>query len=125
MKTLILVTAFLPVFIHSYAQNVGIGTLTPLARLHVIDSSVVFSAPGFPTFPVGNPPVNGFGRRMMWYADKGALRAGAVVGSQWSKDSIGTYSIALGYNPVASGSVSFSAGEATRATAEASTAMGG
>ena len=28
------------------AQNVGIGTATPLARLHVTDSSVLFSAAG-------------------------------------------------------------------------------
>lgn len=28
------------------AQNVGIGITTPMARLHVTDSSVVFSATG-------------------------------------------------------------------------------
>ena len=39
------------------AQNVGIGTTAPAARLHVADSSVVFSASGgIPPTP-GNPPL--------------------------------------------------------------------
>lgn len=54
--------------------QVGIGTTTPLARLHVTDSSVLFSVAGdIPTTP-GNPPICGPGRRMMWYPDKSAFR---------------------------------------------------
>ena len=37
------VLLFIPFF--SVSQNVGIGTTAPTARLHVADSSVVFSAP--------------------------------------------------------------------------------
>jgi hypothetical protein len=78
--------------------NVGIGTNNPLARLHVTDSSVVFSAAG-PVFgPVGSAPVNGEGRRMMWYPNKAAFRVGYVDGVQWDTDSIGIYSFATGYN---------------------------
>ena len=40
------------------AQNVGIGTATPLARLHVTDSSVLFSAAGgIPATPHA-PPIS-------------------------------------------------------------------
>jgi hypothetical protein len=33
----------------------------------------------------------------MWYADKAALRVGRVTANQWDKDSIGLYSVAMGY----------------------------
>jgi Chaperone of endosialidase/Head domain of trimeric autotransporter adhesin len=78
--------------------NVGIGVNNPLAKLHVADSSVVFSAAGFVTGPYGTAPVNGEGRRMMWYANKAAFRVGYVDGVQWDTDSIGIYSFAMGYN---------------------------
>lgn len=86
------------------AQNVGIGTLTPKAKLHVNDSSVLFTGgawflPGTP----GNTPVQGSGSRMMWYADKAALRAGAVSGNAWDKDNIGKYSFAAGIDVMAQG----------------------
>ncbi|HMD00896.1 MAG TPA: hypothetical protein VKH37_12120, partial [Ferruginibacter sp.] len=44
------------------AQNVGIGTSAPSARLHVSDSSVVFSAAGDIINVPGNPPLSGQGR---------------------------------------------------------------
>jgi Head domain of trimeric autotransporter adhesin len=120
------------------AQNVGIGTTTPLARLHVADSSVLLSATGdIPATP-GNTPVSGTGRKMMWYADKAAFRTGFVNGTQWDKDSIGNYSFASGYNPkarglnstamgtntTASGDYSFATGYSTSATGYFSTATG-
>ncbi len=91
--------------------NVGIGTATPVARLHVADSSVVFTAsdlnlPGTPN----DPPVSGTGRRMMWYPDKAAFRAGGVFLDEWDKDSIGDYSFASGYRTKASGNYSASLG---------------
>jgi hypothetical protein len=86
--------------------RVGINTTSPAAMLHVKDSSVVFSGtsslPGSPS----NPPISGGGKRMMWYADKAAFRAGVVAGTHWDKDSIGTYSFASGINNVARGSSS-------------------
>ena len=121
------------------AQNVGVGTNAPKARLHVSDSSVVFTG-GPDNLPVaaGNPPITGSGTRMMWYADKAAFRVGAVVGSNWDKDSIGDYSFAsgnntkaigilstsLGYGTTASGLYSTSIGIGTIASGEASTSMG-
>lgn len=104
--------------------NVGIGTGTPSARLHVTDSSVLFSAGGPPIATPGNPPIQGEGRRMMWYADKAAFRAGFVAGTDWDKDNIGDYSFAVGSNTTASGQNSTAMGRSTLASGYASTAMG-
>ncbi|MEP6747451.1 MAG: tail fiber domain-containing protein [Bacteroidota bacterium] len=107
------------------AQNVGIGTANPLARLHVADSSVLFAASAdIPANP-GNTPVNGPGRRMMWYADKGAFRAGYVNGVNWNKDSIGFFSFAVGYDTKASGTNSTAMGSGSLSSGTNSTAMGG
>jgi len=104
--------------------SMGIGTVSPQARLHVADSSVLFSAVGdVPVAPI-NPPVSGAGRRMMWYADKAAFRAGYVQGPQWDKDSIGKYSFATGYSSKATGVYSTSIGLGTTAAGINSTAMG-
>ena len=89
MKKLALLSFSIFTLNYLIAQNVGIGTFTPLARLHVTDSAVVFSANGVAPGIVGNPPISGEGRRMMWYADRAAFRAGYVVSSNWDKDSIG------------------------------------
>ncbi|MBL0144781.1 MAG: hypothetical protein IPP48_02510 [Chitinophagaceae bacterium] len=78
--------------------NIGINTTNPIARLHVADSCVVFSANGSPIYPASPSPITGPGRRMLWYADKAAFRAGYVDGVQWDTDSIGVYSFAVGYN---------------------------
>ncbi len=106
------------------AQNVGIGTSTPIARLHVADSNVLFSASAVIPISPGNPPVEGGGRRLMWYADKAAFRAGIAFGNQWDKDSIGTLSIALGNSTKAKGEYSFASGWASSALGITSTAMG-
>lgn len=85
------------------AQNVGIGTTNPKARLHVADSSVLFSGPvGIPANQ-GVAPASGPGIRMMWYPAKGAFRAGIVTGGNWDTDKIGLHSFAAGVDPIASG----------------------
>ncbi len=103
--------------------NVGIGTSTPTARLHVQDSSVVFTGQN-ETSIKGNPPISGTGGRMMWYADKSALRSGYVASTNWDKDSIGYGSIAAGYNTKAKGIVSTSFGSVTSAIGPFATSMG-
>lgn len=104
--------------------NTGIGTILPLAKLHVTDSSVLFSAPGMESTTPANPPLSGGGRRMMWYADKAAFRAGYVSSVNWDKDSIGSYSVALGFNNKAKGYASFAAGYNSLATGLNSIAIG-
>ncbi|HMI80065.1 MAG TPA: hypothetical protein VK484_14795, partial [Ferruginibacter sp.] len=96
--------------------NVGIGIATPLARLHVADSNVLFSANGNVPITPGNVPVNGAGRRMMWYPAKAAFRAGYVTGTNWDKDSIGLYSFAAGYDAKAKGYSSIALGGYTNAS---------
>lgn len=120
------------------AQNVGIGTLAPKARLHIADSSVVFTAGSTVPGTAGNPPVTGEGRRMMWYADKAAFRSGYVGADQWDKPNIGIYSFAAGYETLASGPYStafglnaqaagmrsFATGNQTNASGQNAVAMG-
>jgi hypothetical protein len=102
----------------------GIGTNSPKARLHVADSSVVFSATGFVPDNQGTPPVSGSGRRMMWYPDKAAFRVGFVSGVQWDKDYIGDFSFAAGHNSRASGASSNAMGYASEASGAYSNAWG-
>jgi hypothetical protein len=96
--------------LYGEAQNVGIGTITPAARLHVTDSAVLFSAAGSIPITKGNPPASGGGRRMMWYPDKAAFRSGYVENFNWDKDSIGNYSFAVGRNTKAKGESSMAIG---------------
>ena len=103
---------------------VGIGTATPAAKLHVADSSVVFSATGTVLAVPGNTPVIGAGRRMMWYADKAAFRAGYVSDDNWDKDSIGIYSVATGHNTISLGDYSFTANASNTPKKPGSSAMG-
>ncbi len=106
--------------------NVGIGISTPKARLHVADSAVVFSAVGDTSITNFNnkPPIEGSGRRMMWYPERGAFRAGGVASTNWNSDSIGAYSVAMGWDTKAKGSNAVSFGHFTTASGNSSTAMG-
>lgn len=110
---------------NSNAGNVGIGTNNPQAKFHVADSNVVFTGP--PTIPFStsfSPPVQGAGSRMMWYPQKAAFRSGAVNGTQWDKNNIGSYSFAVGNNTIAGGEGAFAAGGLSSASGYYSTAFG-
>ena len=105
-------------------QYVGIGTTTPSARLHVADSSVLFSAVRDIPATAGNPPVSGEGRRMMWYPDKAAFRTGYATGTEWDTYNVGNYSFAEGNGTTASGLYSLAAGYSAKASGVASSAIG-
>ncbi|MEO5890960.1 MAG: hypothetical protein ABIQ31_11940 [Ferruginibacter sp.] len=124
MKKKSLLPFFIVATLFATGQNVGIGTTTPLARLHVKDSSVLFSATGDIPVSPGQPSMQGQGRRMMWYADKAAFRAGYVDGSHWDNDSIGNYSFASGFNITAKGKNSTAMGFNTSALGDFSIALG-
>ncbi|MBL0152105.1 MAG: hypothetical protein IPP93_00910 [Chitinophagaceae bacterium] len=124
MKRAYLLVSVLFTAITGFSQNVGIGTESPKARLHVSDSSVVFSANGLALAAPGNTPVTGTGRRMMWFADKAAFRAGYASGTEWDLTSLGKYSFASGYGVTASGDFSSSTGLNNIASGMASTAIG-
>jgi len=102
--------------------KVGINTSSPQAMLHVKDSSVLFT--GDTSINPGNPPVSGAGNRMMWYPQKAAFRVGGVDGTQWNKDNIGFYSVAMGRNNIASGDRSTALGSFSTASGDRSTALG-
>ena len=100
--------------------NVGIGTTEPNAKLHVADGSVLFSG------NIGGTPVSGAGRRLMWIpANGGAFRVGYVSGTQWDDANIGSYSVAMGVDPLASGYSSIALGYNSSATGYESAALGG
>ncbi|MES2429360.1 MAG: tail fiber domain-containing protein [Bacteroidota bacterium] len=124
MKIILILILFTGTILQAFSQNVGIGTTTPLARLHVKDSGVLFSATGVALVNAADVPVSGAGRRMLWYADKGAFRAGYVSGLQWDTDSIGAYSVAMGFSTVATASRSTAFGYATAARGQYATALG-
>ncbi len=120
-----LMMAFILTIPFAHAQNVGIGTSNPIARLHVADSNVLFTGPNnVVNNTLANPPVQGPGTRMMWYPQKAAFRAGLAFGNQWDKDSMGIISVALGNSTKAMGESSFASGAATTAYGDRSTAMG-
>lgn len=110
--------------VYATAQNVGIGTTDPKARLHVADSAVLFSTSTTGTIaPYPNPPMEGPGHRMMWYPAKAAFRAGSAF-FEWDKDNIGNFSAAFGVQNTASGMYSFSSGYLNRSTNTGSFSMG-
>ncbi|MGE0362741.1 MAG: tail fiber domain-containing protein [Vicinamibacterales bacterium] len=69
-------------------------------------------------------PTSGAGTRMMWYAGRGALRAGAVGGGQWDDANIGHFSAAFGQNTIASGRSSVALGGGSTAAGTYSAAFG-
>lgn len=103
---------------------VGIGTSDPKTRLHVIDSSVLFSAEGDAILPGTVPPITGPGRRLMWYVGKAAFRVGYVPGNAWDNNNIGVYSIGLGYNTQARGFASLAMGSNAQANGDNSASIG-
>lgn len=107
------------------AQNVGIGTTTPKARLHITDSAVLFTGPAIvPAITSYPPPASGAGSRMMWYPQKAAFRAGNVDLDAWDKDNIGAYSFATGFNTKALGIFSSSMGAGSIASGNSASSMG-
>ncbi len=109
----------------SNAQNVGIGTTSPLARLHVADSNVIFSAPTVTTSPSSfTLPTITSGTRMMWMPQKSAFRVGTTTGSEWLPGNIGTWSFGAGLNALASGDHSTAIGTTQYAGGAYSVALG-
>lgn len=121
----VLITTLMMLVANTLAAQYSVGyTSLRLSSLHVADSSVLYSSPGnIPSTP-GSLRFWGTGRRMLWYADKAAFRAGFINGSQWDADSIGSYSFATGINTQANGMYSFAAGAVTNARGDNAVAIG-
>lgn len=92
---------------------VGIGTETPEFRL-TLDNDGGLIAKG--AYGEGTQlSTAGAGVRLIWYPRKGAFRAGRVTSTQWNNGNIGDYSVAMGYNALASSDVAVSLGYETSA----------
>ena len=101
-----------------HAQNVGIGALIPLSKLHIDNGGLLV------TGPQGATPVSGAGTRLMWVPEKAAFRAGIINGTQWDNTNIGLQSFAFGNNTIASGQFSSAFGSSSTALNTVSTAFG-
>ena len=101
--------------------NVGIGTISPGARLEVEGGGVLFDG------TAGATPASGAGTRLMWIPSKAAFRAGTVNGDQWDDSNIGLNSTVGGGNSnTASGSdATVSGGNSNKAIGPNSTVGGG
>lgn len=112
MRQLIFLSTVLFFSWEAFAQNVGIGTSTPQARLHVADSNVLFNGDpsGQVTIDPSPLPASGPGIRMMWIPRKAAFRVGAATSNEWDKHNIGHYSFASGWGSIASGFASTALG---------------
>jgi hypothetical protein len=102
--------------------EVGIGTTSPAAQLHVDGS-----------FEVGNPGTgynvdiygSGTGGRLHWNGVKGAFRAGSDDGmGYWDDANTGEYSMALGFSVKASGDKSVALGGRTSAVGDYAVCIG-
>ncbi len=85
---------------NSNAGNVGIGTSFPTALFQVesVNGIVVFKG----SLDVGADLIEaGQGSKFVWNPKRGALRAGYVDNVNWNHDYIGKFSVAMGYNTVA------------------------
>jgi hypothetical protein len=103
-------------------DKVGIGTTTPNFKLS-LDNDGGILARG--THGSGDTLfASGSGTRLIWYPRKAAFRAGSVNGSQWNNDSIGDYSVAMGYSTKAKNTGSTALGYYTNASGDHSTALG-
>ncbi len=92
----------------NYNGNLGVNKEVPTARFQVTEGNVLFD--GKTTSSFDNLP-SGAGNRFLWAAEKSALRAGEVTGSQWNNSNIGTHSAAFGLDNTASGSYTLVGGK--------------
>jgi len=68
--------------------------------------------------------LSGAGTRLFFNPRKGAFRVGTIDGTQWNLVNLGNFSVALGYNTIASGVGSTAIGNESIATANSAVALG-
>jgi len=111
--------------------NVGIGTNSPDALLHLAGPSPGLHVEENMTVLFGADTM-GEGVKVFWLPSKGAFRTGGVGNilgglsdeTNWDNDSIGLFSFATGFGTKAKGRASTAMGNSTQANGIESTAMG-
>ncbi len=107
--------------INQYGGNVGIGTNTPLEKVHIENGNFLHAG----TFGAGDAlTVSGSGAKMFFYPKKAAFRAGYANTTGWDDAYIGNYSIVLGNNSMADDDNAIAIGENSFASAPNSVAIG-
>jgi hypothetical protein len=95
-----------PVFVFK-DDKIGVGINAPSANLHVSGNEGVLMK-GTYIAPEDRTADHilletGEGTKLLWFPPKAAFRVGTVLGNYWDNDNLGDYSVAMGYNPLASG----------------------
>jgi len=97
-------------------------TITADAGAVLIDGTDGLVSTG--AFNTGAVAPSGTGVRMVWNPRKAAFRAGNVTNTNWDDANIGTSSVALGNNPLATGLASVAIGNVVTASGLGSSAFG-
>ncbi len=106
----------------SNAGRVGIGTSSPIARLHLANDGMIY-AEG--TRGRGDTIPDGPKVAFIWNPKILALRAGMAPSDEWDWDSVGPYSVAFGLGNVASGHSSAVVGGGFNSARAMGSAIGG
>ncbi|MCC6758956.1 MAG: hypothetical protein IT395_04970, partial [Candidatus Omnitrophica bacterium] len=108
-------------------SNVGVGTITPVYLLTLLDDSGIIAKGTFGSGATIPDSLSASGNsRLIWYPRKAAFRAGYSSGNSWDDANIGDYSAAMGANTVASGAYSVAAGgDSNTASGQYSNVIGG
>ncbi|MCY3003496.1 MAG: tail fiber domain-containing protein [Planctomycetota bacterium] len=111
-------------FIDYNGHEIGMGTTTPTASLHMVSpQGVLAEGPYAPNSTTLFPTVTA-GPRMHFITHKAAFRAGYGTGGTWEGNQVGNFSAAFGTGTIASGDSSTAFGNGSVASGYSSTAMG-
>lgn len=75
---------------------------TMTGALLLSGSTLTVNGPLFATGTMGDILYTGAGTRFMWVPSSGAIRAGYALSTEWNPGQVGAYSVAFGYNNIAS-----------------------
>lgn len=89
-------------------KMVGIGTVSPIAKLTLANDGGILAAGELGTSTALT--TTGGGRRLIWYPRKAAFRVGAAPWNGWDDANIGDYSVAMGKYNTAKGTYSTARG---------------
>jgi hypothetical protein len=101
--------------------KLGIGNSSPIGQAHLIGNDGLLA---IGTFGSGILADSSNNTKLLWFPQKAAVRMGQIASNRWNTDSIGNYSVAVGYNCQASGIYSFAAGYNCLAVNESCISMG-